>query len=146
MVTPCSMLSTQLPGGWRKIGSIQALALAHALKMIKSVGQHGVGVEKKSTNQSRFAVVNRARRRSRRSVRPPVMGFALGAKNAEDWIIRSSPPVFDPPWRPPHSRSSAPCVAPRSVSWLSPTSLITSCTVFAADSTAAVQDMSPTVR
>ena len=43
------------------------------------------------------------------------------------------------------SRSSA-RVAPRSVSELSPTSVMTSATVVAEDSTAAVHDMSPTVR
>ena len=56
-------LSTQAVGEQSKIGSIQTLALAHLLNVIKRVGEHGVGVEEKSTHQRRLAVVNRACRR-----------------------------------------------------------------------------------
>ena len=55
-------LGPQAVGEQSKIGSIQTLALAYPLNMIKSVDQHGVGVEKESTHQSRFAIINRARR------------------------------------------------------------------------------------
>jgi hypothetical protein len=41
-----------------KIGSVQTLALAHLLNMIKSVNENGIGVEEEPTDQRRFAVIN----------------------------------------------------------------------------------------
>src|SRR5215217_8967728 len=56
-------LSSQAVCEQSKIGSIQTLAPAHQLNMIKGVGEHGIGVEQKSTYQRRLAVVDRSRGR-----------------------------------------------------------------------------------
>ncbi len=129
MVMPCSRSARRPSVSSARSGDGQAALAADPLDRVEGVGQDRLGVVEQPAHQRGLAVVD-----------GPGRGQAEKLVRHQKYpsFLRSSMAASD-------MRSSA-RVAPRSVSRLAETSVITSATVVALESTAPVQDMSPTVR
>jgi len=141
---PLLALGPQAIGEQRQIHVPQPLGLTRAGDRVQLVGEHRLGVVQQPAHQGGLAVIDRP------GGGQPQQGSALAGRARRDHgrgcsTHQKYPSFLRSSMAASVSRSSA-RVAPRSVIRVAATSSSTSATSAASDSTAPVQDMSPTVR